>query len=363
MTLSSLGWNEAHAADFQSYTSLDCQPARVVCAHKHACDVLTPAGLFSAECTGRLLHEAATTAELPVVGDWVALRLRPGEARGDIHAVLPRRTRFARRAAGPRCEEQIIAANLDTVFLVSSLDQNYNLRRIERYLLLAWESGAEPVIVLNKVDLHPAPAAACAEVAAIAPGVAVVGLSALDLTGLDTLAPWLQPGRTVALLGSSGVGKSTLTNRLLGAEVQLTSDLSNANYKGRHTTTRRELLVTPSGALVVDTPGMREIQFWSSDASAVDETFADIDQLAAHCRFHDCRHHGEPGCAIESALATGELDAGRWQSWQKLQREQAYAARKADAMLERAARQSWKKISQQARLHSRQKSTGYDTRD
>ncbi|MCC6415626.1 MAG: ribosome small subunit-dependent GTPase A [Opitutaceae bacterium] len=355
MTLSSLGWNDALAADFQPLSSLDCQPARVVCAHKHACDVLTPAGLFSAECTGRMLHEASTTADLPVVGDWVALRLRPGEARGDIHTVLPRRTRFSRRAAGTRNEEQIVAANLDTVFLVSSLDQNYNLRRIERFLLLAWESGAEPVVVLNKADLHPDPAAACAEVAAVAPGVPVAVLSALDATGLDALAPWLLPGRTIALLGSSGVGKSTLTNRLLGADAQLVSDISNANYKGRHTTTRRELLVAPSGALVIDTPGLREIQFWQSDAAAVDETFADIGPLAARCRFHDCQHHGEPGCAIEAALESGELDAARWQSYQKLQREQAYAARKADAVLDRAARRSWKKLTQAARARAKWK--------
>ncbi|MCB1104571.1 MAG: ribosome small subunit-dependent GTPase A [Opitutaceae bacterium] len=361
MTLDSLGWNAAFAATFP--ITSDLQPARVVCAHKHACDVLTPAGLFTAECTGRLLHKAATAADLPVVGDWVALRLRPGEMRGDIHAVLPRRTRFSRRAAGTRSEEQVVAANLDTVFLVSALDQNYNLRRIERYLLLAWESGADPVVVLNKADLHPDSAAACEEVAAIAPGVPVVGLSALDATGLAALTPWLQPGRTVALLGSSGVGKSTLTNRLLGAEVQLTSNISNANYKGRHTTTRRELLVAPSGALIIDTPGMREIQFWQSDADAVDETFADIEQLAADCRFHDCQHHGEPGCAIAAALEAGELDDGRWQSYQKLQREQAHAARNADAVLDRAARQSWKKISQQARKHIRQKHAGYDTRD
>ncbi|MCF7759481.1 MAG: GTPase RsgA, partial [Cephaloticoccus sp.] len=204
MTLSSLGWNDAVAAQFQPFADSDFQPARVARAHKHACDVFTATGLRPAACTGRMLHEAATHAELPVVGDWVVVRPRPGEARLDIHAVLPRRTKFSRRAAGERDMEQVVAANVDTVFLMSSLDDNYNLRRIERYLLLAWESGAQPIVVLNKADLHVDPVTARSEVTAIAPGASVVVLSALEGSDIAELSPWLQPGRTIALLGSSG---------------------------------------------------------------------------------------------------------------------------------------------------------------
>lgn len=355
MTLVSLGWDDTLAADFQPYSHSDFQPARVARAHKHACEVLTPAGLLPAACTGRLLHDATTHADLPAVGDWVVVRPRPGETRMDIHAVLPRRTKFSRRAAGDRDMEQIVAANVDTVFLVSALDDNYNLRRIERYLIIAWESGSQPVVVLNKADLHPDPKSAQAEVTAVAPGAPVIILSAQDGTGIEALTPWLEPGRTVALLGSSGVGKSTLVNRLLGADIQDTGGISEANFKGRHTTTRRELLVAPSGALVIDTPGMRELQFWPADASAVDDTFADLGTITRRCRFHDCQHNSEPGCAVLAALASGELDAARWDSYQKLQREQAFAARKADASLDRVAKQSWKKLSQQAREHSRWK--------
>ncbi len=353
MTLSSLGWDDGFARHFQPYSELGFLPARVAREHRHACEVWLGPELIPAVCTGRLLHATTARAELPAVGDWVVVRPRPGEAQADIHAVLPRRTKFSRRAAGPLAEEQVVAANLDTVFLLTALDHNYNLRRIERYLALAWESGAQPVVVLNKSDLHADPAAVCAEVTAAAPGAPVVALSAACDTGLAALDPWLRPGATIALLGSSGVGKSTLINRLLGDGRQLTGRISAAVNKGRHTTTRRELFVTPSGALVIDTPGMRELQLWDTDASAVEDAFADIAELAAHCRFHDCRHATEPGCAVQAALDDGSLDAARWQSYQKLQREQAYAARRADAAAARADRASWKKISQAQRARYR----------
>ena len=238
----------------------------------------------------------------------------------------------------------MLAANLDTVLLLTALDQNYNLRRIERFLTLVRESGAQPVVVLNKSDLHPDPAAAVAETAAVSGDAPVVTLSAAQGSGLEQLDPWLQPAATIALLGSSGVGKSTLINRLLGTARQATAALSDDKDRGRHTTTHRELFVTPGGALVIDTPGMRELQFWDPPAAAVADTFADVTALAAACRFHDCRHDGEPGCAVQAALTDGRLDAARWTSYCKLRREQAYAAAREDPRLARAHREAWKKI-------------------
>jgi ribosome biogenesis GTPase / thiamine phosphate phosphatase len=249
--------------------------------------------------------------------------------------------------------EQIVATNVDTLFLVTGLDHNYNLRRIERYLAIAWESGAQPVVVLNKSDLHAEPAAVLAEVNAIVAGVPVVLLSAARGDGLAGLGAWLAPGRTIAFLGSSGVGKSTLINRLIGTDRQVTSAVSGFEDKGRHTTTRRELMLTPSGALVIDTPGMRELQLWDVDAAALDTTFSDIAALAASCRFNDCTHEREPGCALQAALNDGSLDEARWQSYLKLQREQSYVARRADPRLARENKAAWKKINKTNRSNYR----------
>jgi len=382
MSLSSLGWTDSYASAFQPYIASGCVPARVALEHKHAYELLTPAGPLSAECTGKLLHAATVRADLPAVGDWVAVRLRPGESHADIHAILPRRTKFSRRAAGNAAVEQIVAANVDTVLLVTALDQNFNLRRIERTLAVAWESGAQPVVILNKADLHPDPAAARAAVAAIAPAVPILTLTALapsdpamrfsvsietekrtvalTVDAVAALAPWLVPGHTLAFLGSSGVGKSTLINRLLGTERKTTRALSGAVGKGRHTTTHRELIVAPSGVLVIDTPGMRELQLWDVNDDALDTAFADVAALATRCSFRDCSHRAEPGCAIQAALEDGSLDCQRWQSFQKLQREQAYAARKADPRLDRENKAAWKKLHKQGRMIMRMKHGGAD---
>jgi ribosome biogenesis GTPase len=335
MTLSTLGWDDAFAAAFQPHLSDGLLPARVALEHKHAYEVLTVAGELSAEC-----------------GDWVAIRPRPNELHADIHAVLPRRTKFSRTAVG-NAGEQIVATNVDHVLLVTALDQNYNLRRIERYLTVAWESGAQPIIVLNKSDLHPDAETARAEVESIAIGAPVVALSAARGDGLDALEPWLVPGRTLAFLGSSGVGKSTLINRLLGTERLATRAISSAVGKGRHTTSHRELIVAPSGVIVIDTPGMRELQLWEMDTRAVETTFSDVTAIIARCRFTDCAHRGEPGCAVAAALDDGSLELDRWQSFQKLQREQAYAARRNDPRLARELKEDWKKIHRAMRQQER----------
>jgi ribosome biogenesis GTPase len=354
MDLTSLGWDAFFEQHFQSYSGSDFFPARVALGHKHACTVYSALGEFSAECTGRLLHDTIHRSQLPVVGDWVVVRARANEMRGDIHAVLPRRTRFSRSGPDDADGEQVVAANLDAVFLVCALDGDFNLRRIERYLTVARESGAQPIVVLNKADLHPDPAGAQAEVTAIAQGAPVVALSAVhDPNPGALLAAWLQPGRTVALLGSSGAGKSTLINRLLGSDRQKTGVTSETHGKGKHTTTHRELIVSPHGPLVIDTPGMRELQLWDVAAPSLEATFGDIILLASGCRFRDCTHRSEPGCAVQRALADGTLDAARWQSFLKLEREQAYAARKADPIRARENRNVWKKITKDQRARYR----------
>lgn len=359
MTLSSLGWDDFFATSFQAFASSDLQPARVAVQHKHAYIVLSAAGELSAVLTGALLHTSADSAELPGVGDWVVIRLREASARSDglptadIHAVLPRRTVFSRGDPSEEGRQQVIAANIDTALLVTGLDRDFNVRRVERYVAAARASGAEPVVVLNKADLVTDPAAAADQVRAAAHRVPVIALSATHDADLSALSPWLRPGNTLALLGSSGAGKSTLINRLLGTERLATGAVSSAVNKGRHTTVRRELIALPGGALVIDTPGLRELQLWGTDPAAVSGVFDDIAALAANCRFHDCTHGPEPGCAVQAALEAGALDPARWQSFLKLQREQAYAARRADPELASASRARWKKIHRDHRQRTR----------
>jgi ribosome biogenesis GTPase / thiamine phosphate phosphatase len=329
LNLNDLGWDEGFAASFEPHKD-ECEPARVAAQHRGGYDVLTEAGERRVRLTGRLRHEAASAAELPAVGDWVVLR------DDTIHAVLPRRSAFSRKAAWSATEEQVLAANLDAVFVVSALNGDLNLRRLERYLTLAWESGATPVLVLTKADLCDDVGAALLEVEQVALGVATHAVSNLSGAGLDELTPYLAPARTVALLGSSGVGKSTLANRLAGEERQVTHEIAE-DGRGRHTTTSRQLIPLPGGALLVDTPGLREIQLWEAD-DGIQEAFADVDELAADCRFSDCAHQSEPGCAVQAAIDEGRLLSERLQSYRQLQRELKRLAMKQDARLRSEAR-------------------------
>ncbi|HEY9723849.1 MAG TPA: ribosome small subunit-dependent GTPase A [Oscillatoriaceae cyanobacterium] len=346
-----LGWNDRIAAAFQPYAGHGYEPGRVSIVHQHLCRVLTATGDTLAQVTGRFQFEAAGPQDYPAVGDWVVLQTQP-DGRGLIHAVLPRGSKFSRKAAGSPATEQVVATNVTTLFLVNALNHDFNLRRLERYLTLAWESGANPVVVLNKADLCaelPERIAACE---AIALGAPVHAVSAATGEGLEVLASYLGTGETVALLGSSGAGKSTLLNRLCGGDRQRTQAVRDGDDRGRHTTTHRELVPLPSGGLLIDTPGMRELAMWGG-ADGFEETFEDVSRLAADCRFRDCRHAHEPGCAVRAAIETGELDEGRLRSFTKLQREVAYQARKSDRPASLAEKARWKQIHKAAKQHDK----------
>jgi ribosome biogenesis GTPase len=323
LNLQDLGWDDGFAAALEPYDN--CIPARVSAQHRGEYDVLAELGELRAHVAGRLRHEASSGADLPAVGDWVALR------ETTIQGVLPRRSAFLRKVAWSQTEAQVLAANIDTVFVVSGLDDDFSVRRLERYLTLAWESGATPALVLTKADLCDDPLACLLEAEQVAVGVPAHVVSNLTGEGLEELAAYLAPAKTVALLGSSGVGKSSLANRLLGAEVQATKELAE-DGTGRHTTTTRQLIRLAGGALLLDTPGLREVQLWSAD-DGIDEAFADVDELAAGCRFNDCAHRREPGCAVQAAIDEGRLPRERLQSYRALQRELARLARKRDARL------------------------------
>jgi ribosome biogenesis GTPase len=325
LKLEDYGWSDFFAEAFASYAAEGFEAGRVFLQHNRALMLYTASGETPAETTGRLRFHARGAEDLPAVGDWVVFRRVAAEGKAKIHEILPRRSKFSRKAAGSETAEQVVAANVDTVFLVTGLDEDYNPRRVERYLIMAWESGAEPVVILNKADLVEEAERRRREIEAVAPGVPVLVLSAKRGEGVEHLLPYLGRGRTVALMGSSGVGKSTITNRLLGAEVQRTAEVRLSDARGRHTTTHRELFVLAGGGLVLDTPGMRELQLLVSERG-LRETFEEIEETAARCRFTDCRHEGEPGCAVREALESGGLDPERYQNYRKMQAEMRHAA-------------------------------------
>lgn len=320
MELKKLGWDDYYQALFSKYNNGVYIPSRVSIEHKNMYQVLTDDGEFLAEITGKF--KAESRVDYPAVGDWVILELRSGADRCSIHAILNRRSKFTRKMAGKKTDEQIVVANIDTVFIVSSLNSDLNIRRIERYLTQVWDSGANPVVVLNKLDICDNVEELVREVENTAFGVPVHAISCLKKNGLKKINSHLELGKTIALIGSSGVGKSSIINILMGEEIQKTSDIRD-DGKGRHTTTHRELLLLPSGAVIIDTPGMRELQLWD-DGDGLSGTFADIEELATQCKFTDCKHDTEPDCAVKEAIEDGRITPERLKSYWKMLRELMY---------------------------------------
>jgi ribosome biogenesis GTPase len=327
--LREFGWDDEWANVFAQHAPAQTVPARVTIEFNHIYRIVTAEGELQAQVAGRLRHQAAGRHELAAVGDWVAVRRIENERSATIEAILPRRSKFSRKAAGELTEEQVVAANIDTVFLVMGLDRDYNLRRLERYLLMSYESGARPVVLLSKADLAEDVAERIAQVSALAPGVPVHATVAVRRTladgrieepDVEVVQQYLGIGRTGTLLGSSGAGKSTLINALLGEPVLKTGEVRASDSRGRHTTRHRQLIVLPGRGILIDTPGMRELQLWDVTEAAKD-TFEDIEELAASCHFTDCRHQDEPRCAVKAAVADGTLSAERLASYLKLQNE------------------------------------------
>ena len=330
------------------------EPARVAVEHRGRYVLYSAHGELSAEVTGRLRYLAQGREDFPAVGDWVLVRTRPTEGNATIHAILPRHSAFSRRAAGTRADEQVVAANVDVVLIVTSLNRELSLRRLERYLTLTWESDAKPVIVLNKADLATDIAASRREVEGIALGVPVHAVSAMTGDGIEELRKYYSNHRTIALLGSSGVGKSSLINRLAGASLLCVNDVRAADDKGRHTTSYRQLVVLPDGGLIIDTPGMRELQLWEAEGGLA-EAFDDVEALAVDCRFRDCEHLSEPNCAVTAAVAEGLLPAERLESYHKLRRELAFVERKQDARLQAEQTRAIRVIMRNARANRKDK--------
>lgn len=361
MDLTKLGWNSFFEKGYKEFIennakeNIDYEPARIFSEARGYYKIYTKAGEYMAEVSGKMRFMAFEKRDYPAIGDWVVVSVRGNEENAIIHGVLPRKSKFSRKEAGLKTNEQILTSNVDTVFLVNALNNNFNVRRIERYLILAWESGANPVIVLSKADLCDDIDQKVNEVELSAIGVPCHVVSTVTGQGIDELKQYFSEGKTVSLLGSSGVGKSTLINFIMGREVQKTSSTRESDDKGRHTSTSREMFLLAEGGLIVDTPGMRELQLWNAD-EGISETFTDIEELSKQCKFRDCTHEKEPGCAVREAIEQGVISADRLTNYRRLQKELRHIQRKQD-MLTRIVE---KKQHQNKSKYSRKQSEAYD---
>ncbi|PAE12028.1 ribosome small subunit-dependent GTPase A [Niallia circulans] len=346
MELTQIGFNETIKEAFEMVAKENQIIGRISLEHKRMYRVWTEYGELLCEVSGKLAYTAQSREELPAVGDWVIVSPRILEEKGTIINILPRVSKFSRKVAGNSTEEQIVAANVDTIFLVNSLNEDLNIRRIERYLTLTWESGASPVIVLTKADLVDDISEKVTLVESVAFGIPIIVVSIVNNIGLETLKTFLSPGKTVALLGSSGVGKSTLTNYLCGYNKQEVQGIRESDAKGRHTTTNREMVLLPNSAVLIDTPGMRELQLWNSE-EGISNSFSEIEEFAAYCKFRDCQHEKEIGCAVKLAIENGKIEEERLLSYKKLLRELAFLERRQDKKAQSDQKKIWKNRNKQ----------------
>ena len=343
MSLNQLGWNSYFDALWQGREQGEWLPGRVISQQRGLWRIAGDFAECWAEASGALRAAAEAGGDWPAAGDWVASEILSGGGRPLIQKVLPRRSKFVRKVAGRRLEEQVIAANVDTAFVVMALDGDFNVRRLERYLAQCWESGAKSIVVLNKADDRDDVAARITEVESIAAGAPIFAVSALSGVGLEALDSFLAPGQTIVLLGSSGGGKSTLVNYFLRRDAQAVQSVRASDSRGRHTTTSRELFALPGGALMIDTPGLRELQLWGV-TDGVEQAFADIEELAAQCKYGNCGHTTEPGCAVQAAIAEGRLDENRLENQRKLEREQEVVRRKVDPEAQKQEKERVKQV-------------------
>lgn len=348
------GWNPFFEAEFSDFQEQGFEPARVAVEHRNYYELYSTLGEVTADKSGKLFYDYDSKESLPAVGDWVVIKHIPNEPKAQIDAVLGRRTKFSRKTAGAVTEEQIVAANIDILFVMNSLDQDLNPRRIERYLTLAWDSGIQPVIVLNKLDLCENLDKFMIEVNEISFGTPVHVVSALNKTHIEELLPYFDGFKTIAVVGSSGVGKSTLINDLCDGTKMKVNNIGKYKDKGKHTTSHRELIVVPTGGLIIDTPGMREIQLWEG-GEGLAETFEDIESLALNCRFTDCKHESEPGCAVKAAIKSGEVEVSRFKSYRKLLNEIKYFENKQNIRAQLNEKRRWKKLTETGRAKGKAK--------